>query len=107
MNTAAMTPLRQSAFSLLELLPEEQLSAVIGFMERVKGKTQTPQDDDMQERRAAFERLERMGQLTPVRTENSEAFKELMQLCRPIPDLDEKKELAAWREEKFGNARAD
>ena len=87
MNTAAITPLRQSAFSLLEILPEEQLAAVVGFMERIKGKAQTQPDDDMQERRAAFEMLERM--------------------VKSVPDLDEEKELAAWREEKFGHARLD
>lgn len=88
MNTAAISPLRQNALSLLEILPEDQLAAVIGFMERIKGKARSlSEEEDMRERRAAFERLERM--------------------VRPIPDLDEKKELAAWREEKFGHARLD
>lgn len=36
--------------------------------------------------------------------ENSPAFNRLMELCRPIPDLHEKKELVSWREEKFGHA---
>ena len=66
--------------------------------------------------RAALEHLERMPRLTPVRAENSEAFKELMKLrravferlermVRPIPDLDEKKELDDWCWEKFGDVR--
>ena len=38
--------------------------------------------DEIEERRAAFARMEA--------------------LCRPIPDLDEKKELAEYREEKYG-----
>ena len=37
---------------------------------------------DEMARQAAFERLERM--------------------IKPVPGLDEKKELASWREEKFG-----
>ena len=34
---------------------------------------------------------------------NSQAFRRLMELRRPISDLDEEKELAEWREEKFGH----
>ncbi len=44
------------------------------------------------------------------RGENSEAFKRLQELVDshpPMPDLDEEKELAEWREEKFGNAGAN
>ena len=84
MNTTGMTALRRDAYSLLERVPEDKLSALIDIMRGIEG-------------------------LTPKkkRGENSEAFKRLQQLCRPVPDLDEKKELAEWREEKFGNAGAD
>lgn len=33
MNTATITPLRPNALSLLEILPEDQLATVIGYME--------------------------------------------------------------------------
>ena len=75
-------------------------------------------NDTPEARRAAFERQWRGTKLTPIRSENSEAFKELMKLRRaaferlermgkPVPDLDEKKELAAWRDEKYGCAREE
>ena len=108
MNTAAITPLRQNALSLLEILPEDQLAAAISYMERINGKARPPsEDEDMPGRRAAWERLERIPRLAPVRAENSEAFKELMKLRRPVSDLDEKKELEYWRMKKYGDARAD
>ncbi|MBO7411456.1 MAG: hypothetical protein J6T92_05975 [Ottowia sp.] len=106
MNTAAITPLRQNALSMLEMLPEDQLPAAISYM-RIKSKARSLSEEDVRERRAAFERLERMVRLTPVRAENSEAFKELMKLRRPVSDLDEKKELEYWRMKKYGDARAD
>ena len=65
----------------MERVPEEKLMTLIRFMRDMKDDS--ARKLDLQERRAAFERLE--------------------QLCRPIPDLDEEKELAEWREEKFGN----
>ena len=33
--------------------------------------------------------------------ENRKAFEDLMSLCKPIPDLDAKKELQESREERF------
>ena len=71
---------KEIAYSILEQLSEEQLK---GFIALFSGVYPNKDDnDDMAERRAAFERLEKM--------------------CRPIPDLDEKKELAEYREEKYG-----
>ena len=84
MNSAGMTALRQDAYSLLERAPEDKLAALVEIM---RG-------------------LEELAPKTR-REENSEAFKRLEELCRPIPGLDEEKELAEWREEKFGNADAD
>ena len=71
---------KEMAYSILEQLTEEELQGFVALFRRVHPpKTD---DDDIAERRAAFERLEKM--------------------CRPIPDLDEKKELAEYREEKYG-----
>ncbi len=69
---------KEIAYKIIEQLSEEQLK---GFIALFQGVYPT-KDDDMAKRRAAFERLEKM--------------------CKYIPDLDEKKELAEYREEKYG-----
>ena len=84
MASTGIVSLRQDAHSLLDRVPDDKLPFLVEIMYGIEG-------------------------LTPKkkRGENSEAFKRLMELRRPIPDLDEEKELAEWREEKFGNAGAD
>ena len=74
-----MTTLRRDAYSLLDRMPEEKLAIVIRFMRDMDEQIRL---EDMQARRAAFARLESM--------------------IKPVPGLNEKKELASWREEKFG-----
>lgn len=69
---------REIAYRIFEQLTEEELEGFVALFRRLH----PPQDSDMAERRAAFERLEK--------------------ICRPIPNLDEKKELAEYREEKYG-----
>ena len=69
---------REIAYSIFEQLTEEELKGFVALFQRVH----PPKTDDAAERRAAFERLEKMR--------------------RPIPNLDEKKELAEYREEKYG-----
>ena len=78
-----MTPLRQQAFQLLELTPEENLFAVIQYLQ-AKSLKQLSKDQRIESKRVALD--------------------ELLQLCKPIPQLDEKKELAQYRQEKFGYA---
>ena len=87
MNNAGMAALRQDAYSLLERVPDDKLPFLVDIMRGIEG-------------------------LAPKkkRGENSEAFKRLQELVDshpPITDLDDKKELAEWREEKFGNAGVD
>ena len=50
--------------------------------------------------------MKEIDELTPPKQDagNSPAFRLLMGLRRPIPDLDEAKELARWREEKYRGA---
>ena len=69
---------REMAYSILEQLTEEELEGFIALFSRIH----PPVDSDMKKRREAFERLETMR--------------------RPIPDIDEKAELAAYREERYG-----
>lgn len=78
-----MTALREDAYRLLERMPEDKLYFLVDIMRGI--------DNLVREKP----------------TGNSPAFQRLMELRRPIPDLDEEKELASWREEKFGHARAD
>ncbi len=40
-------------------------------------------------------------------TERRKAFEELEKLCRHIPNLDDDKELAEYREEKYGQGIFD
>ncbi|MBQ9498450.1 MAG: toxin-antitoxin system protein [Selenomonadaceae bacterium] len=78
-----MSPLRQEAIQLLERMPEEKLITLIQFM-------QAESDEQLAYRKS--------------RPKNRNALEELLKLCKPVPDLDYKKELAQYRGEKFGNA---
>ena len=84
MENTNILALRQDAYAILERLPEWKLQELLPYLRSM---------DEPAPRKK--------------RGENSESFKRLMELVRPIPDLDEEKELAEWREEKFGNAGAD
>ena len=82
MNNAGMAALRQDAYSLLERVPDDKLPFLVDIMRGIEG-------------------------LAPKkkRGENSEAFKRLQEIVEsipPMPDFDAEKELAEWREEKFG-----
>ena len=91
MNNAGMAALRQDAYSLLERVPDDKLFTVVQFMrDMADNSARERKEQDLQERRAAFKRLQ-----------------ELIESIPPMPDLDPEKELAEWREEKFGNAGAD
>ena len=76
-----MTQIRQDAIKLLEQIPEDKIIFILQIMQGMKGLYT---DDDMKEREDAFLHLERMK--------------------RKVPDLDYDKELAAYREEKYGTA---
>ena len=65
---------REIAAGILDRLSEEQLK---GFIALFGGAAQDPSDHE-----AAFERLEKMR--------------------KHIPDLDEKKELSEYRQERYG-----
>ena len=79
-----MTALRKDAIELLEKIPEDKLYFVIQIMQGVNGLYG---DSDLVDKEKAFERLE--------------------QVRRKIPDLDYDKELAEYREEKYGYANID
>ena len=79
METTNTMVLRQNAYSLLEKMPDEKLERLIRIMKEMG------EEDiykvDMAARQAAFDRL--------------------MELRRPIPDLDEKKALEEYYDEKY------
>ncbi|XCP86751.1 UDP-N-acetylenolpyruvoylglucosamine reductase [Roseburia hominis] len=79
-----MTKLRQDALSLLEEIPEDKLVFIIQIMEGVTGLYGQQED----KREKAFHTLERLRKSVPV-------------------SLDYEKELASYREEKYGNASVD
>ena len=84
MENGNMTAIRREAHSLLDEIPASELSSLTGIMWGIQNLAEPK-----------------------IRTENSESFKRLEQLIRPIPGLDEEKELAEWREEKYGVAGSD
>lgn len=69
---------REIAYSIFQQLTEEELKEFIALFQRVH----PPKTDNVAARRTAFERLEKMR--------------------KSIPNLDEKKELTEYREEKYG-----
>ena len=71
---------REIALDIFNRLNERQLKGFIALFSPNEGLYE--KDSDMAERRAAFARMEK--------------------LRRPMPELDEKKELAEYREEKYG-----
>ena len=88
MDNTNISALRRDAYSLLERVPDEELEAVVRFMRNMS--RDAAQKKDLKARRAAFERLQ-----------------EIINSVPPAADLDDEKELAEWREEKFGNAGVD
>ena len=83
-----MTSMQQTAVNLIQALPEEQVAALVGLMQTMMNRNES-----------VLVESEEMDSM--------EAFRELEKLCRPIPNLDDEKELAEWREEKFGYAGSD
>lgn len=75
-----MTKLRKDAFALLEEMPEDKLVYIVQIMQGVKGIY--VDEDDSNKRDEAFARLEKMR--------------------KKADHLDYDKELAAYREEKYG-----
>ena len=78
-----MNSLRQEALSIVESLPEEKISVLMNFLRELN---LTEKNKRLTRKKAAFEELET--------------------LRRKIPDLDYDKELAIYRDEKFGNAHS-
>lgn len=75
-----MTKLRKDAMALLEQMPEDQLIFIVQIMQGVKGIY--AEESSCCERAAAFERLEKMR--------------------KRADHLDYEKELAEYREERYG-----
>ena len=88
-----MTALRKNAFDLLERMPEDKLIFLVQIMQGIDDLALTPEEV---ERKAERDRAKRR-----------EAFETLERMRKSVPHLDYDKELASWREEKFGYARAD
>ncbi len=76
-----MTQIRQDAIKLLEQIPEDKIIYIIQIMQGMK---ELYTDDDMRQR--------------------EEAFLELEKIRKKVPDLDYNKELAEYREERYGIA---
>ena len=76
-----MTQIRQEAVKLLEQIPEDKVIFIIQIMQGLKG---LDTDEDMRQREEAFLHLEKMR--------------------KKVPDLDYDRELAEYREEKYGLA---
>ena len=73
---------RELAYSIFQQLTEEQLKGFIAMFKDFYVISQNAEDHEIEERREIFESIQK--------------------LCRPMPDLDYEKELACYREEKYG-----
>ena len=71
---------QEQAINILKRFSDDELERFIAYFGIIYPADK--KDDDLAERKAAFERMK--------------------SVCRYIPDLDEKKELAEYREEKYG-----
>lgn len=78
-----MTVLRQKASELLTMMPEESMIALVQYMQKEIVKQIS--DEKRLEKKAT-------------------AYENLLKLRKSVPELDYEKELAEYREEKFGNA---
>lgn len=78
-----MTALRQQAYEMLEEVPEENLFELIQYIQS-RNLNMLKQAKRIDEKKMALE--------------------DLKKIIRPAPNLDYKKSLAEYREEKFGNA---
>ncbi len=76
-----MTQIRQEAVKLLEQIPEDKVIFIIQIMQGLKGLYA---DDNMGQSEDAFLQLEKMR--------------------KKVPNLDYEKELAEYREERYGSA---
>lgn len=74
-----MTALRKDAMELLEQIPEDKLYFIVQIMQGINGLYKS----ESQEAR-------------------DRAFEDLESLRKNMPDLDYKKELESYREEKYG-----
>lgn len=72
---------RELAYSIFEQLTEEELEGFVALFRRVH----PPKNDD-----------------SAAQARRDEAFRRLEKLRKNIPDFDEKKALAEYREEKYG-----
>ena len=75
-----MTSLQKDAIDLVKMMPDDKLYFIVEIMHGIAGIYDSGID----------------------RIQKREAFDELESLCKSVPDLDDKREMREWREEKFG-----
>lgn len=80
-----MSPEREQLLQMVREVPDEEIETAIVFLAGLIRKEETPTDEDEKRQRA------------------QRAFDELKKMRRPfVADIDVKKELAEWRDEKYG-----
>lgn len=79
-----MTVLRQKAFRMMEAMPEEGIAALIQYM--------------MEYNAQHLSKNERIAK-------KKAALDDILSLAKPLPEIDEERELQESREERFGYAR--
>ncbi|WP_310604403.1 UDP-N-acetylenolpyruvoylglucosamine reductase [Anaerosporobacter sp.] len=75
-----MTKIKEDAIRMIQKMPDDKVIYILKIMEGINGLYE---DKEMQEREAAFQKLE--------------------ELRKSVPDLDYEKELAESREERYAN----
>lgn len=87
---------REMAYEIVDQFTEEQLQAFLVLYG--KGSTTFRRERDPEKVKA----LEELDAIVEAANARNEAFQQIMQMRKEVPDFDEKAELAAYREEKYG-----
>ena len=86
---------REMAYNMIAHLTEEQVQELVAYI----SSNYMTESNAVSEKQAAFQTI---GTIVDDMEERRAAFERMEKLRRPMRDIDEKKELAEYREEKYG-----
>ena len=89
------------AIEIIMRIPDGSMAYVMGILKNIEALTSVP------ETQTDMKGLSHTAVDNMIDSQRLAAFQRLEALIKPIQGLDEKKELAEWREEKFGYADPD
>ena len=92
-----MTALRQEAIKLVENIPEGELAFFVDYLKDYKQK-------NVSKNNLFLETLKTSGLMRTTEInvdERDESYNSLLKMIKPIPNLDEEKELNEYRTERY------